>query len=1070
MKQTYLILFALLIGCNFLHAQYCTSTATSLYDTETWNVTLNGQTMNINQSSGALGVGMSGQYSNYTGTQVADVVPTLSYTVTTLTGDDGSGPTYYSRRTSVYIDWNQDYDFTDAGELLGTSPYAGGAPITYNFNFTVPMSAVTGTTRMRVVTIETSAVPPSCSTYTYGETEDYSIEVLPLPTCMPVTGVGVSAITATSVQVNWSLIDGLQTAWIIEYGLDGFTPGSGTQVPVASYPYVLTGLDPETAYDVYVYADCGGGDISYAAPAAGVSFTTPPLCPVPLAPVTTLISDDAATLDWNPGGTETMWDVEWDAAGFLLGTGNQDFGLTASNDPITGLSALTDYHWYVRAVCDLNTSDGVDTVSYFVGPSFFTTTANCANPTALNVTNNTGFESDLGWTAGSTETEWNIQWGTSGFPLNGTGANLITNVTTIPYGLSGLTPGTAYQFYVQAICGSTPDSMSLWVGPFTWTTATFCATPSTLNTSVISTTSATVIWTENGTATEWTVEYGPSGFTPGTGTQVVSSSASLALTGLTPDTDYCFYVQANCGSTADSSSAWAGPSCFTTISSCPQPSNLGAMNITYSAANLFWQEGGTETTWDIEWGAPGFTPGMGEEAGSVIGTTSNPHYVTGLNPSAPYHYYVRAACGGADGNSLWSGPFAFKTVLINNQPCDAIDIVVDDPMIQHYNNTATVDAGEPTVPIVAGQCLSQVSWCTAASNATVWFSFTAPATGAATITTFGDMTNFRTQIALFSTGDCGIYANYDFEGANTLDPGSTQPPYGSTLTICDLEPGEKYFIKVDAGTTTGPGNFGIGVNSVDPNVSAGTSLGAEICENSGSFDLFMTITGNSTTNGIWYNPTVAPGNELPNVLDFTGIPAGTYPFFYVDGTVCGSDTVETAVVVAPAPDAGEDNSISSCNTERITLMVQLNGTPEFGGTWSDDDNSGQLDNGEFDTWGLPAGTYDFTYTVESSNSCPDDEATVSVTLTDCLGLEEEEGSILEVYPNPVADVLTIRNLSIEGNAIIEVIDVSGKVVVAIDVSGVYGNYELDLGSLSRGVYTLRVWSEEGLGEARIIRQ
>ena len=1070
MKKLYLLIAIALFAWQYSNAQYCGSSATSAFDTETWNVTLVGQSQTINQSSGALGAGLSGQYSDYTATQVADLVPTLSYTVSTLTGDDGSGPTYFSRRTAVYVDWNQDFDFTDAGELLGTSPYAGGAPIAYDFNFTVPVTALTGTTRMRVVTRETSLVPASCGTYTYGETEDYSIEVLPIPSCLPVTAVNVTLITATTAQVGWTLMDGTQTDWIIEYGFDGFIPGSGTQVPVTVNPFVLTGLNPETAYDVYVYADCGGGDISYPAPAGGVSFTTAPVCPEPTAPTTMGITADAATLDWTPGGTEVMWDVEWDAAGFFLGSGNQDFGLGTSDDPLSGLSPVTMYHWYVRAVCDVNTTDGVDTVSNFVGPNSFTTTTACPDPTALGVTNNTGFEVDLNWTAGSSETEWNLQWGESGFPLNGTGANLVTNVTSSPYNLTGLTPETSYQFYVQAVCGAGTDSLSTWVGPFTWVSATFCVAPSGLSTSALTTTTATLNWTENGSATEWTIEYGPDGFTPGTGTQMVTTGTSVGLTGLMPDTEYCFYVMANCGSTIDSASVWTGPFCFTTIPSCAAPTNLGAMNITFNAANLFWQAGDTETAWDLEWGQPGFSVDNGEEEGSAMGISSNPFYVTTLTESAPYEFYVRAVCGGTDGNSSWAGPFAFKTLLINNQPCNAIEITVDDIMVQHYNNTATTDAGEPVPSILGGQCYSQAVWCTTPGNASVWFKFTAPSTGAVTVTTFDDMTNFRTQVAVYSTGDCGVYANYDLEGANTLDPGSFQPPFGSTLTLCDLNAGDEYYVKVDAGTTTGPGNFGIAVNSVDPNVTAGTSIGGEVCENSGSFDLFTTISGNTTTNGTWYSPTVAPGNEVASTVDFTTMSSGIYPYFYVDATLCGGDTVETAVVVTEAPDAGMDNTITTCNTEQIVLMVQLDGTPEFGGTWSDDDNTGRLDNGVFDANGVAAGTYDFTYTIDSDNNCPDASATVSVTITDCLSLEEIEGTQLTVYPNPVHDILTISNLSIESNAVIEVIDISGKVVSVYEVAGIFGSYNINLKHLQGGVYSVRISSEAGVSEARIIKQ
>ncbi|MBI3134784.1 MAG: T9SS type A sorting domain-containing protein [Bacteroidetes bacterium] len=1058
----------LALVANTASAQYCASNATSVYDTEIWNVTLVGQSQTINQSSGALGAGLSGTYTDYTA-QVADVAPYQSYTISTLTGDDGSGPTYYSRRTAVYIDWNQDFDFLDAGELIGTSPYAGGAPISYNYALTVPGTAVTGNTRMRVVCRETSLVPASCGTYTYGETEDYTLNVLPPPTCLPVTSVNASAVGATSATIGWTLLDGLQTNWIIEYGFDGFTPGTGTLVPVITNPYVLTGLNPETVYDYYVYADCGGGDISY--PSNVGTFTTTPLCPIPTAPNTTNLTSSSVDLNWTAGGLESLWDVEWGTYGFLLGTGVQDFSLPSATDPLSGLSPNETYHWYVRAVCDLNTGDGVDTMSYFVGPLSFSTPTACANPSALNVTNDNGFQADLGWTAGGLETAWNIQWGESGFPLGGTGSNLISNTSLVPAPVTGLTPNTSYQFYVQAICGPTPDELSGWVGPFTWTSATFCATPSSLGTSIIGTDNAVIDWTENGTSTDWTVEYGVSGFTQGTGTSVaVTTTPTTVLTGLTADTDYCFYVQSNCGSTSDSASAWAGPYCFTTSATCPAPSNLNAINITSSAANLLFQAGGSETMWDIEWGQPGFTPGTGEELGSVASTVDNPYYATGLNEAAPYQYYVRAVCGGTDGSSTWTGPYSFSTLLKNNVPCEAIEIVVNAPQIQHYNTGATVDAGEVVPPIVTGQCLSQTSWCSAVSGKSVWFTFKAPSTGAATISTFGDLTNHRTQVAVYTTGDCSIYANYDLIGANTLDPASTQPPYGSTLTLCSLIPGDTYYIKVDAATTTGPGNFGIEVYSVDPAISAGSSLGAAICENTGSFDLFQTITGNTTTAGTWYNPSPGVGNDLPNVVDFTGVGAGTYPFFYVDGSVCGSDTVETSVTVEEGPSAGGDNAITACNSENIYLIQHLTGVPFMGGTWTDNDATGALVNDIFQSNMFVAGTYSFTYTVTSTTSCPDASSTLTITLDDCvgLGISEEENNGLVVFPNPVSDHLTVQISAVE-NGVIEVFDLQGKLLFSQNIGNYSGNYILDMNSYEDGVYMIRVSSDNNMQEVRIVK-
>ncbi len=68
---------------------------------------------------------------------------------------------------------------------------------------------------------------------------------------------------------------------------------------------------------------------------------------------------------------------------------------------------------------------------------------------------------------------------------------------------------------------------------------------------------ATLAWTENGTATTWQVEYGATGFEPGTGTVVtVTDTPSVTLNGLVESTSYDVYVQAVCGANAYSNATF----------------------------------------------------------------------------------------------------------------------------------------------------------------------------------------------------------------------------------------------------------------------------------------------------------------------------------------------------------------------------------------------------------------------------------------------------------------------------------------------------------------------------------
>ncbi|MHC5061443.1 MAG: DNRLRE domain-containing protein [Planctomycetota bacterium] len=88
-----------------------------------------------------------------------------------------NGTPYHTDECGIWVDWNQDSDF-DASEAITVS----GGPGVFSATITPPGSAAEGETRMRIRIVDASygALSP-CGPATYGEVEDYTIEVVAPP-------------------------------------------------------------------------------------------------------------------------------------------------------------------------------------------------------------------------------------------------------------------------------------------------------------------------------------------------------------------------------------------------------------------------------------------------------------------------------------------------------------------------------------------------------------------------------------------------------------------------------------------------------------------------------------------------------------------------------------------------------------------------------------------------------------------------------------------------------------------------------------------------------------------------
>ncbi|WP_246146993.1 GEVED domain-containing protein, partial [Seonamhaeicola marinus] len=116
-------------------------------------------------------------YSNYTNVST-DVNRNDTYNLTVRVNTDGD----FTTNTRVWIDWNQNCSFDDAGEtynLGDATNVANGATQNSSLPILVPNNAVIGNTIMRVSTkFKDDGLPTTCENGFDGEVEDYTINIV----------------------------------------------------------------------------------------------------------------------------------------------------------------------------------------------------------------------------------------------------------------------------------------------------------------------------------------------------------------------------------------------------------------------------------------------------------------------------------------------------------------------------------------------------------------------------------------------------------------------------------------------------------------------------------------------------------------------------------------------------------------------------------------------------------------------------------------------------------------------------------------------------------------------------
>jgi GEVED domain/Lectin C-type domain/Secretion system C-terminal sorting domain/PGAP1-like protein/HYR domain len=150
------------------NSDYCASNGNTPW--EAWIAKVNFKQINQQSNKEAYG-NFKGTTANVTSNEIVpiSITPNFSYT-------------QYDGFVRVWIDYNGDKDFEDAGEMVVDKMYKGGlagkaiVPITENI--TIPTTAKLGTTCMRIC-FRQNIAPKPCDVWSnaFGEVEDYSISI-----------------------------------------------------------------------------------------------------------------------------------------------------------------------------------------------------------------------------------------------------------------------------------------------------------------------------------------------------------------------------------------------------------------------------------------------------------------------------------------------------------------------------------------------------------------------------------------------------------------------------------------------------------------------------------------------------------------------------------------------------------------------------------------------------------------------------------------------------------------------------------------------------------------------------
>ncbi len=210
----------------------------------------------------------------------------------------------------------------------------------------------------------------------------------------------------------------------------------------------------------------------------------------------------------------------------------------------------------------------------------------------------------------------------------------------------------------------------------------------------------------------------------------------------------------------------------------------------------------------------------------------------------------------------------------------------------------------------------------------------------------------------------------------------------------------------------------------------------DICSN----DSPIFLNQGTPAGGTYSGPGVS-GNQFDPTLAGLGVQTITYTYNSLSGCV-GSAT--STITVNPSPNVTIGSIGDMCLADSPVLLTQ--GNPSGGTFFGPGINSNY-----FSPSSTGLGTWSITYNYTASNGCIN-SASSTIVVDGCLGIPEQDGVFLNVYPNPTNGIISVESSEIIDEVII--MDNVGR-IVQVCVGNNSNLLELNLEHLATGSYQVQ---------------